>query len=307
MRRFAMIWWVALGCNGADPGDAPPGNVGDGDDDDATPSVPTDDTDTDTDGSPTDSGTPDDDQDDDGFTADVDCDDDDPDRFPGAPDACDGVVRDCDRTSDDGLVTVDGVTTFDDLGAALAAAVDGSTLVVCPGTWVGPFTAAVPVTLSAFGNAFDTTLSGDHLGPALTVPGGSAVGGFAIRDGEGGGLVLSSAGTLDVDACRILDNHGVDGGGVVLVSGGVARIERSDIEGNVADGRGGGVYVPAGASVDLSDTVISENTAGIGGGGAALLGGTMFSGSFEVNRALGEEGGGAVLLTDGATTTELYA
>jgi len=74
-------------------------------------------------GSTTDTGSQDPDSDGDGFPASADCDDTDSAAYPGAPDLCgDDRVTDCDRTSDDGLVTIDGTATFTDLHAALDAA-----------------------------------------------------------------------------------------------------------------------------------------------------------------------------------------
>ena len=68
------------------------------------------------------------DADGDGWAANQDCDDDDP-----------AVL---------GLVTVDDAP-FGDLASALAAAVDGSTVSVCQGTYVGPFVATVAVHLES--------------------------------------------------------------------------------------------------------------------------------------------------------------
>src|SRR5688572_15301628 len=84
------------------------------------------DPDTDT-GTDTGTGVDPSDQDQDGFVAADDCDDGDADVYPGAPDVCgDDRVTDCDRTSDDGLVTVDGADTFDDLADAPVTAVEGA-------------------------------------------------------------------------------------------------------------------------------------------------------------------------------------
>src|SRR5262249_52756229 len=142
MWRWVLLAGV-LSCSGTKPGGG--GQEGDADAD----------TDSDADTDPG-SGV---DADGDGFTADVDCDDGDASVYPGAPDVCgDDRVTDCSRTSDDGLVTVDGTASFTDLQAALDAASDGSTVLVCPGTYTGAFVASVAVDLESHGDATTTIL-----------------------------------------------------------------------------------------------------------------------------------------------------
>ena len=57
----------------------------------------------------------------------------------------------------------------------------------------------------------------------LAVPGGSTVTGFTLRDGvttgDGGGLSLTSAGTLAVDDCIVENNIADQGGGVAVAAG----------------------------------------------------------------------------------------
>ncbi len=155
MTRFSLMMVVLVGCNGsettrADKDDAPPLDT-DGDSDTDT------DTDADSDSrrrrdNISDTDPPGVDADGDASSIRKDCDDGDPAVFPGAPDICgDDRTTDCDRTTDDGLATVDGVETFGALDEALAAADAGSTVLVCPGTWVGQFVVTRPIVLGPHG------------------------------------------------------------------------------------------------------------------------------------------------------------
>src|SRR5690349_17834720 len=102
--RLGLAAVVLAACNGSSGGD---GKDGDGPGGGGDPGSTVDTTPTVVDPGP--------DADGDGFHAIDDCDDADPDVYPGAPDLCgDDRVTDCDRTSDDGLVNLDGTQGFDD-------------------------------------------------------------------------------------------------------------------------------------------------------------------------------------------------
>jgi hypothetical protein len=253
--------------------------------------------DTDT-GADTDTQTGDDpvDADSDGFAADVDCDDADASVFPGAPDLCgNDRVTDCDRISDDGLVTLDGTTSFDQLADALAAASAGSELLLCRGTYAGPLVATVPVHLRSHTGPDDTSLVGSS-GTVLSLPGGSELTGLTVRDGKdaehGGGIRLTSAGALTLQDCVITANEAVYGGGLSLAPGGEAVLTGTTIQGNSASEGGGGVEVGEGGSLELGEgALVTGNSARwFGGGvwldGASLTGGVV-SGN-EVNQELVE-------------------
>lgn len=268
-RMGAVVCAVALagavGCGR--PGDAGPGGSGSGDDDDDGSVLPDDPSDP-TGGS---TETPDPDADGDGWTASVDCDDFDP-----------SVM---------GLATTDGVP-YADLGAALGAATtDGAAVTVCAGTFVGPFTAPVAVHLSSTADASLTILTGGG-DRVLALPAGSTVTGVTLRDGltagSGGGLLLTTPGTLEVTDCVIADNLAADGGGLALPTGATATLRGTVIRGNRAT-TGGGVHALAGATVDLGDTSVDANEAeGYGGGaflddGALLIGGLFTDNEADLN------------------------
>ncbi|MEQ1504758.1 MAG: right-handed parallel beta-helix repeat-containing protein, partial [Myxococcota bacterium] len=236
--------------------------------DDDKSSAPADadtDTDTDTDSdtdSDADTDPPGIDADHDGSVVGADCDDVDPDVFPGAPDVCgDRRVTDCDRTSDDGLVTVDGLATFTDLQLALDAAVDGSDVLVCPGTYVGSFTGGA-VDLASLDGAAVTVLDA---GPSdgLQLAAGSTLTGLTVRGASGAGIRQTSAGTSTITDCIVTGNHS---GGIVTAAQSTVAITGTTIEGNRSDGRGGGVVVATRTSVDLTGSVVRDNDADRGGG-----------------------------------------
>jgi predicted outer membrane repeat protein len=227
------------------------------------------------------------DNDADGFTSEEDCDDDDPSVFPGAPELCgDGVRHDCDRSSEDGLVTLDGAQGFDDLQAALDAAVSGSELLLCPGQYAGNFVADVPVSLVSLEGAELTAIDGAGSGSALAIPGDSSLAGLTLKGGQaaqGGGLRLTSAGTLLLQDCAVTDNRAGTGGGLAIYPGASVTLVNTTVSGNTASEDGGGIYVGEGGSVELGDSVVSGNVADGSGGGVALQGASLSGGTVSGN------------------------
>lgn len=224
------------------------------------------------------------DADHDGSPDDVDCDDANPDVYPGAPDVCgDDAVTDCDRLTDDGLVTVNGAATYDSLEAALAAAGPGDEILVCAGTYTGAFVATVPVQLTSHQGRDLTILSGGGKGTTLTLEGGSSVTGFTIRDGEsagsGGGIAVVSSGAFTATDCLVTENHADTGGGVWLSAGVSGTMTASSISGNAGETGGGGVLLSSDSSLDLTTSDVTGNTAANGGGvmmyDADLVGGSV--------------------------------
>ncbi|MBN1335417.1 MAG: hypothetical protein JXB39_05605 [Deltaproteobacteria bacterium] len=190
------------------------------------------------------------DADGDGWTiVDGDCDDHDPSVYPGATEGvCDGIDSDCDGHGDDAMALI-GQDEYADLGTALAAAVDGDTVEICPGTWsvsgVVLDAAGLALTLRAFsGSALDTVLDGggsgrilEIWGPAdltlqdLTFQNGYASWGSEVGEwGATGGAVFASSLLLTIEDCVFQDNEARDYGGAVMLE------TWDDTEGLVATG-----------------------------------------------------------------------
>lgn len=239
----------------------------------------------------------------DGWSAELDCDDADAAVYPGAPDICgDDRVTDCDRSSDDGLATVDGTATFDDLREAVEAATTGSEVRVCPGTWRGPIVATVPIRLVAHADAATTILDGQGQNRTLAVVGGSEVVGFTIQrgwDGEqGGGLLLTDAGSLLVQDCIVTENNADVGGGIAVGEDSTLTLVDTVVRENRALNWGGGVFVDARSVLDLSaGSSLSGNHATTLGGGAFVMSASLVGGTVDTNDTDGF--GGGVLVFEG--------
>ncbi|MEO0605504.1 MAG: hypothetical protein AAF211_29000, partial [Myxococcota bacterium] len=196
-------------------------------------------------------------------------------------------------------IYVDGVA-FGDLPGALASVSANSTIEICAGTYTGTFEAPVAVHLVGIDGASQTVLDGDFLGTVLTLPAGSSLTGLTVTHGasltNGGGVVLSSAGRLDIVETEIVDNH--------------------------AESFGGGLFVPGGSEVHFSGSRVASNSARDGGGLANETGSVdlaLGDSVFEDNEALGEpvstfsaragRGGGIFLaeggISDGLVTDNL--
>ncbi len=106
-------------------------------------------------------------------------------------------------------------------------------------------------------------------------------------NGGGGLRIEGSAGVLTVNDSEFSLNtstgaSGANGGGLSLESPGPHSIDDSNISGNSVtntSAEGGGVYVLAPATLNITDTLIADNTANDSGVGTPIGGGLRYEGS----------------------------
>jgi hypothetical protein len=212
------------------------------------------------------SGDPDDgllDADGDGYhdpacTGGDDCDDADPDVNPGVEDGCDGLDNDCDGFIDEDTLVIDlaGGGDYTSIQAAVDDARSGDILCVLPGTYVENVVFdGGEVRLVALEGPEQTILDGTGHGSVLVFQYGdvSSVTGFTLTGGSGSLFDPDNDGTLD--AC----------GGGVFADASDPELTDVVITANTADD-GGGIYVNNGTLL-LADSLVNANTAiGYGGG-----------------------------------------
>ena len=275
-----------------------------------------------------------------GFTADnSDCDDDNGDINPAAAEVCDGVDNDCDRGTSEA-----GIATFTDSGgngtdysglltgtssapATVSLTTDGS-LAVCEGTWyvnldvganvdiINPSGVPGDVVLDGGGTATVISIATDgitvHL-EGLSIENGYGTGdSFGLYPGvNGGGIDCTASGTTLTATSVDIQNNSADltvgGGGGMGVAGCTVSLDDAVIAANQA-AVGAGILVDGG-TLDVVDSVVTENFAASYGGGMMLYDDAGFStvSLDEVDvrdNSAGEYGGGAMLLGD-STGVEL--
>jgi hypothetical protein len=211
---------------------------------------------------------------------------------------------------DDGFpVHIVGGAGFTELQAALDAADAGAVLLLCRGTYAGPFVAPVPLTLIGIDGADFTILDGGGLGTTLTLQPTSSMSGIRVTAGSavaGGGVVLTGAGSYEITDSAILSNDAEEGGGIWAAPGARVWLSGTVVADNHAD-RGGGIYADIGVDVDATDGRIEANVAEDNGAGVyALAGFTLLSGVISLNTVLGTDdtsgGGGLYMVGPGALT-----
>lgn len=218
-----------------------------------------------------------DDCDHDGVPAGPDCNDLDAGQNPNAYEVCDDLDNNC-----DGVTLVQSATlirpsvppvNFDSVQAAIDAASEVDEVVLCSGTYPGPFHVARDLTLSGGSQtAAEVVLTGDGGdGPVLAVTGGAApslvVRGLTVTGGAGadtgGGIDARLAGILTLEDCDIHDNDAQRGGGLAVAP--ITTLRRTTIRENSAS-KGGGMAIDAGCVVQLEGSTIATNGATEGAG-----------------------------------------
>ena len=174
-------------------------------------------------------------------------------------------------------------TAANSIAVAMAAVMDGGTVLVCDGEWpAGVESIAVmrPVTIQGANGRDKAVFLGDKASVfALNHP-QAKLSGLTIR---GNGVAGSTAGMgvrmLDggtLSDCRIEKCYGPnssDGGGVTIL-GGSARIERCVFVDNRGGKYGGGIYVAKTASLELRNSLFYANSAANDWGGGVYVDGS---------------------------------
>lgn len=230
-----------------------------------------------------DSGLGDPDADGDGYPASVDCNDADPAVHPDADEICDGVDNNCDSALDDQAAATIATTNFGTLDEALAAAVAGDRVDVCPGvhaitpvTWDGGelrlrgVAGREVTTVTCAGTAFRVTDDG------LVGLRGLTLAGVPERTSVDRLIVVQDDATFDLVESAVVDNGG---GGIHLdqTSGAVLTATDSEISGHglgsdpktsapAQPQAGGAIYGVGAFQITLTNTVVEDNYAQAGGG-----------------------------------------
>lgn len=210
-------------------------------------------------------------------------------------------------------VSGDSAACGEELNTAIAL---GGTILVCPGTYEGPFplTQNVEIIGSGSGNnpASNTILIG-AVGSGSVVPVTGAVtarlaslritGGNGAGTNSGGVYVNNAAADVTIEDCALIENNGFYGAGVSVYSG-LLTITGCDISDNTATGSGGGLATASTSTIE--NTTFTNNTSTLNGGGVFVNSGTATLGSgvtITQNAATGlnQSGGGIYKFSAGAT------
>lgn len=190
---------------------------------------------------------------------------------------CDGKAPDDTGSKDtapdvhyeEGCITVDGAGGYARLGDALTVASEGSTIVLCAGTWAEPVEVSRSVTITGAG-IDQTFLTGDGTNPVLDLTGsGITVSGLTVTSPYLG--IRASGATITVDSVKyeatgswsFQSNGATDlvisnsqfiepNDGAIDIQGGTATVSNNTLDLPA----GYGVQLAAGASGTVTDNVI---------------------------------------------------
>jgi len=204
---------------------------------------------------------------------------------------------------------------------AIAAAVDGDTVLVAPATYVENIDfLGKAITVRSSGGPGVTILDGsDPANPLLasvvifqSLEGNDSVlEGFTVTRGTGtkvgvtmvGGGICCLESSPTITSCVILMNEAAAGGGIYLDQSSSAAITNNEIAENTAD-KGGGIYTRSGAAM-IADNTIRNNFAPVRGGGIhSQADGAMILRNL-ISENTSDHGGGIYVLQ--SQTTEIRA
>jgi len=211
------------------------------------------------------------------------------------------------------------------IAAAVAAATDGDTILICPGTYVIANTidlAGETITLHGDPDAAPTVLDGGDTTRILTSSGAITVSNLTFKDGYGvlGGAIYAdtsvtvtnsrftsndadfggaiAASTVAVTNSRFTSNDADFGGAIAAETS--ATVTRSTFTGNTADHDGGAIFAD---TATVTDSTFTGNTADVNGGAIyADTSATVTRSTFTGNTADGY--GGAIAAFGTATVTD---
>jgi len=178
---------------------------------------------------------------------------------PPPPPACDVCPSGC---------------AFSSVQAAVDAASPGTTIRICPGTYVGDLVITKNVTLIGTGDAADPTTN-------------------TILQGTGSGRVVDILGRIEVTLrnVRITGGSAGFGAGITNEQGTLTLID-STVTGNTASQLGGGIYNESG-TLTLTNSEVAGNSAAVAAGGIYNGTGTVtIDAASRVTGNTAPEGGG---------------
>jgi hypothetical protein len=168
-----------------------------------------------------------------GFTTEAgDCDDATDRIYPGAPETCDGVDRDCDGVAmaPESVIFIDETGNIEDMSAAFASAGPEAPqdilldrvgeLRVCPTTLYATISIESDVTIRAVGGREATVIDAGRAGTVVDIAGDGldvVIEGMTLRGGQGeqgGGISCAGFSELTLFDTAVRDSHAREGGGI---------------------------------------------------------------------------------------------
>ncbi len=122
-----------------------------------------------------------------------------------------------------------------------------------------------------------------------------------ITETAGGGGLLVNYTTINIENCEIAGNQELDGwgGGAIYSEEAEIHISNSLIMGNIAEHCGGAIYVNYSSLLEITDTEICDNEAGVYGGGICIYNVDTILNRVSIHHNAAEAGGGGIYLYEG--------